>query len=359
MMFKKIFFGMAALALFSACTDDYKDWAEPQTNPGVSPKTVDWTVSVAQSDAIVLDNVEGDYIKLINVSLPDGVSTESFNVKLTAEGANYPDYNITADAGGNVSVADLQKATTEMFNIEAVERTFDAVVSTFVNVKGQEGEAGIQMVSSPLVVKVVPMTPKFNPFVFFIGATDGWNNNEQNRQRLTSVSGDGIYTGFLYVADPNGWGVAFKFQKELGNWDSQLNYSSFETVEGLFCNNGDQNFEVESEGVYFFSVDLVKMTISATKIEYMGVTGDFCGWNEGTEMTWNAEDYCYELTDAGVNASGWKFRANGLTDPNWKINLGGELGNLTQDGANLSAVGNTIKLYPTRKTSDKIYCTVE
>lgn len=352
MMFKKIFFGMAALALFSACTDDYKDWAEPQTNPGVSPKTVDWTVSVAQSDAIVLDNVEGDYIKLINVSLPDGVSTESFNVKLTAEGANYPDYNITADAGGNVSVADLQKATTEMFNIEAVERTFDAVVSTFVNVKGQEGEAGIQMVSSPLVVKVVPMTPKFNPFVFFIGATDGWVNAEQ---RL-ALEGEGVYKGFLYIADPNGWGVEFKFQQIAGNWDSQFNSGSFTGgISGDFADGGDNIKATAGEGVYYVVLDVLNSTLQGTFVHTMGLIGDFNGWGGDVEMTWNPTDYCYEATNPGVTANGWKFRMNN----DWAINLGGELGNLTQDGANLSAVGNTIKLYPTRKTSDKIYCTVE
>ena len=69
--------------------------------------------------------------------------------------------------------------------------------------------------------------------------------------------------------------------------------------------------------------------------------------------------WCVELTGVNVNANGWKFRANGPTDPNWTINLGGNMNDLTQDGSNLSAVGTTIKLYPTRKTSDKIYCTVE
>ena len=353
-MFKKILFGMSALALFAACTGDYTDWAEPQKNAAVPAKTVEWSVSPAHQDAIVLDNVEGETVKLINVSLPDGVSAESFNVKLTADGANYPDYNITADAQGNVSVADLQRATTEMFTVEAVERVFDAVVSTDVKVTGQEGDAAIRLATNPLTIKVVPMKPKFDPFVFFIGATDGWASPDQ---KLAS-NNDGTYNGFLYVADPNGWGVEFKLQKRAGDWadDSQLNSNNMSEVSGDFEKTGD-NFKASAgEGVYYVELDLVNLTLKGTFIDMMGIIGDFNGWSGDVVMTWNPVDFCYEATNPGINANGWKFRVNG----DWAINLGGKtLNDLVGGGDNLTAVGNTVKLYPTRKTSDKIYCTVE
>lgn len=202
----------------------------------------------------------------------------------------------------------------------------------------------------------------FDPFVYFIGATEGWNNDEPNRQRLALTDeNNGIYTGFLYCADPNGWGNQFKFQKIFKNWDSQVNASHVQLSGDLEDAGGnDHNFTVsKGEGVYFVKLDLTNMTIEGTKVEYMGVTGDFCGWNEGAEMTWNATEYCYELANAGATANGWKFRVNGKTDPNWKINLGGDMQNLTQDGGDFKVAASTIKLYPTRKTSDKIYCTVE
>ena len=72
-------------------------------------------------------------------------------------------------------------------------------------------------------------------------------------------------------------------------------------------------------------------------------------------MTWNAEEYCFEATNAGVTADGWKF----IVNMDWGINLGGSIDNLAQEGANLTVAGNTIKLYPTRKTKDNIFCTVE
>ena len=356
-MFKKILFGMSALALLTACNEDFKDWAEPQTNAPVPAKTVTWTVSAAQQEAFVLDDISAGVVKLINVTLPEGISAESYNVKLTGEGTTYADYNITADEGGYVSVADLQKATTEMYNVEAVERTFNAVVSTNVNVVGQEGNAAVSMVSEPLVVKVVPMKPQFNPFIYFIGATDGWSVADQ---KLASPNGDGLYTGYCYVADPNGWGLAFKFQRVAGSWDNEINAGTFTSKEGV---TGDNNIEVAEEGVYFFEVNLVSNSIKATKVNVMGIIGDFNGWGGDVVMTWNATDFCYEATGAGVNANGWKFRVNN----DWAINLGANdsvepsniISDLVANGKNLGVVGNTIKLYPTRKTSDKIFCTVE
>lgn len=95
----------------------------------------------------------------------------------------------------------------------------------------------------------------------------------------------------------------------------------------------------------------------------MGIIGDFNGWGGDVVMTWNATDYCFEATGAGVNTNGWKFRVNS----DWGINLGGNdsvepsanISDLVANGKNLGVAGSTIKLYPTRKTSDKIYCTVE
>lgn len=92
----------------------------------------------------------------------------------------------------------------------------------------------------------------------------------------------------------------------------------------------------------------------------MGIIGNFNGWGGDVVMTWNATDYCYEATNVGVGSDGWKFRVNN----DWSINLGGNgngenIADLCANGADITIPGNTIKLYPTRKTSDKIFCTVE
>ena len=86
------------------------------------------------------------------------------------------------------------------------------------------------------------------------------------------------------------------------------------------------------EGVYYFDVNLSEGTITATKIETMGMIGGFNNWDGDAVMTWNAEEYCFEATNVGVTADGWKFRVNG----GWDINLGGSLNNLTAGGDNIT-----------------------
>ena len=194
---------------------------------------------------------------------------------------------------------------------------------------------------------------KYDPFIYFIGATDGWTNAEQ---KLALVDANtGTYTGFLYCADPNNWGNQFKFQRVAGSWDNEINSSTFNTFEGAATNENGNIGVNAGEGVYYFDVNLANGTIKATKVETMGIIGGFNNWGGDAAMTWNAEEYCFEATNVGVTADGWKFRVNG----GWDINLGGSLNNLTAGGDNIAVAGNTIKLYPTRKTSDNIYCTVK
>ena len=197
----------------------------------------------------------------------------------------------------------------------------------------------------------------YDPFIYFCGATDGWTNAEQKLALVDDAKG--VYTGYLYCADPNGWGNQFKFQRVAGSWDNEINSGAFSTFSGAATSEGGNIGVNAGEGVYYFDVNLGEGTITATKVETMGMIGGFNEWAGDAPMKWNAEEYCFEATfeapNAGVTADGWKFRVNGK----WAINLGGSINNLTAGGDNITVAGKTVKLYPTRKTKDNIYCTVE
>lgn len=193
----------------------------------------------------------------------------------------------------------------------------------------------------------------YDPFIYFIGSTDGWKSSDQKLALVDEAKG--VYTGYVYVADPNGAGLQFKFQRVAGSWDNEINAGAFVSFGGAATNENGNIGVNAGEGVYYFDVNLSEGTITATKIETMGMIGGFNNWDGDAVMTWNAEEYCFEATNVGVTADGWKFRVNG----GWDINLGGSLNNLTAGGDNIIVAGNTVKLYPTRKTNDNIYCTVE
>ena len=194
----------------------------------------------------------------------------------------------------------------------------------------------------------------YDPFIYFIGSTDGWKSNDQKLALVDDAKG--VYTGYVYLADPNGAGFEFKFQRAQGNWDTAIGAGTFVSFGGAAIGVDNGNIGVNAgEGVYYMDVNLSEGTIKATKVETMGIIGKFNDWASDAVMTWNAEEYCFEATNVGVTADGWKFRING----GWDINLGGSINDLTAGGSDLKVAGNTVKLYPTRKTSEKIFCTVK
>ena len=455
-----------------SCTEDYTDWANPQTNPEEEAVAFG-NGSVAPVDVINLADVTGDKVKVASIVAPTSTKdtyTPSFKI-------NFDGQTFDIDADGNMAKADLvnyitgkwgkrpterdidatldawqsngstaaKMATSETFQVKAIPEApfIDAayyLVGDMFNVEAVGDAAAIDgwntvsakqafkhsekdVYDDPVFTitfettkadqywKIIPkknidaddlwapgvVGPKvdgddsmtgaltngdakagkiakagkykltinmmdysytleevnYDPFIYFIGATDGWTNAEQKLALVDDAKG--VYTGYLYCADPNGWGNQFKFQRVAGSWDNEINSGAFSTFSGAATSEGGNISVNAGEGVYYFDVNLGEGTITATKVETMGIIGGFNNWAGDAPMTWNAEEYCFEATNVGVTADGWKFRVNG----DWPINLGGSLNNLTAGGDNITVAGNTVKLYPTRKTNDNIFCTVE
>lgn len=456
-----------------SCTEDYTDWANPQTNPEEEAVSFG-DGSVTPVDVINLADVTGDKVKVASIVAPTSTKdtyTPSFKI-------NFDGQSFDIDADGNMAKADLVNYITNKYGKRPTERDIDATLDAWVS----NGSTAAKMATSETFqVKAIPEAPviengyylvgdmfnveavgdaaavdgwntvsakqafkhsdkdvyddpiftisfettkadqywkiipkknadagniwaagvvgpkvdgddsmtgaltngdakagkiakagkykltinmmdysytieevNYDPFIYFIGSTDGWKSNDQKLALVDDAKG--VYTGYVYLADPNNAGFEFKFQRAPGNWDTAIGAGTFVSFAGAAIGVDNGNLGVNAgEGVYYMDVNLSEGTITATKIETMGMIGGFNNWDGDAVMTWNAEEYCFEATNAGVTADGWKFRVNG----GWAVNLGGSLNNLTAGGDNLTVAGNTVKLYPTRKTKDNIYCTVE
>lgn len=449
-----------------SCTEDFTDWAHPQTNPQEEAVAFGDNGSVTPVDVINLADVKTEKVKVASIVAPktsNAAYTPVYKI-------NFDGQSFDIDAEGNMATADLANYIVEKYGKRPTERDIDATLDAWMN----NGATAVKMATSATFqVKAVPVAPvieegyylvgdmftteahggwtkeaakafnhsdkdvyedpvftvsfettkadqywkiipkknidsgdilaagvvgpkvdgddsmtgaltngdakagkiakagkykltinmmdytytieevNYDPFIYFIGSTDGWSSSDQKLALVDEAKG--VYTGYVYVADPNGAGLQFKFQRVAGSWDNEINAGAFNTFSDAATNEGG-NFGVNAgEGVYYFDVNLSEGKITATKVEKMGIIGGFNNWADDAVMTWNAKEYCFEATNVGVTADGWKFRVNG----GWDINLGGSLDNLTAGGDNLSVAGNTVKLYPTRKTSDKIFCTVK
>ena len=456
---------MTLLMSMVSCTEDFTDWAHPQTNPQEEAVAFG-DGKVTPVGVINLADVNTETVKVASIEAPSSTNaayTPTYKI-------NFDGQSFDIDAEGNMATADLANYIVEKYGKRPTERDIDATLDAWVS----NGATAVKMATSATFqVKAVPVAPvieegyylvgdmfttettngwtkeaakafnhsdkdvyedpvftvsfettkadqywkiipkknidsgdiwaagvvgpkvdgddsmtgaltngeakagkiakagkykltinmmdytytieevNYDPFIYFIGSTDGWSSSDQKLALVDDAKG--VYTGYVYVADPNGAGLQFKFQRVAGSWDNEINAGAFNTFSDAATNEGG-NFGVNAgEGVYYFDVNLSEGTIKATKVEKMGIIGGFNNWDGDAVMTWNAKEYCFEATNVGVTADGWKFRVNG----GWDINLGGSINDLTAGGDNLSVVGNTVKLYPTRKTSEKIFCTVK
>lgn len=452
-----------------SCTEDYTDWANPQSNPDKEEAVSFGDGSVTPEGVINLKDVTGDKVKVASIVAP----TSTKDTYAPFFKINFGGQSFDIDADGNMAKADLVNYITNTYGKRPIERDIDATLdawqsngSTAAKVKMATSEnfqvkaipeapfidEGYYLVGDMFTTeevngwtkevakafkhsekdvyedpiftvsfettkadqywKIIPkknidsddiwaagvVGPKvdgddsmtglltngdakagkiakagkykltinmmdysytleevnYDPFIYFIGSTDGWKSNDQKLALVDDAKG--VYTGYVYLADPNNAGFEFKFQRAKGNWDTAIGASTFVSFSGAAIGVDNGNLGVNAgEGVYYMDVNLSEGTIEATKVETMGMIGGFNEWAGDAPMKWNAEEYCFEATNAGVTADGWKFRVNG----GWAVNLGGSLNNLTAGGDNLTVAGNTVKLYPTRKTKDNIYCTVE
>jgi hypothetical protein len=188
----------------------------------------------------------------------------------------------------------------------------------------------------------------FAEFIYVPGNHQGWS--PEKAPALQSPNFDGVYVGYTYL---NG---NFKFTKER-NWNAEYNFNDFAVKDDIFFNNDGSNINISEEGFYQIKADVASSNLSAVKTTW-GIIGpaQAGGWDTDTDMTWNAADESWTAT-VELAADEFKFRAN----DGWTINVGGSFDNLTQDGGNIKvteAGTYEVKLFLTRSTSDKMYCTI-
>ena len=137
-------------------------------------------------------------------------------------------------------------------------------------------------------------------------------------------TGDGKFKGPVTMYNMT---YGFKFVHN-GSWIGAT------ASDGLSWTLGDGSNMTVANGTYFFNVDLTANTASAFAITKVGLIGDFNGWNDDVEMTFDetALTYSGTITTTAAN-QGFKVRFNS----DWGYSLGGDINALTSfDGANIN-----------------------
>lgn len=172
----------------------------------------------------------------------------------------------------------------------------------------------------------------FAPFIYEIGNEGGWSENHP-----LASNGDGTYTGFVYL---NG---EFKFKPNADNWTDDWEWDG----DGKISVNGQGNVPAAT-GLHRIDVDIVKLTYTLSKIDFVDMIGDATagGWNNGTVLTWDDAEGCFSVITSIAAQGTVKFRGNGTWD-NFDGNWGGTLADLingSNDNCEPTVRGENVKV---------------
>ncbi|MDR0232000.1 MAG: DUF5115 domain-containing protein [Dysgonamonadaceae bacterium] len=155
--------------------------------------------------------------------------------------------------------------------------------------------------------------------LYVAGNHQGWN--PATAPIVFSPNLDWKFDGYVYMTAGN----TFKLTAQ-PNWDGP-NYG--DGGEGKLSDSGG-DLSVPETGFYRFTVDLNNYTYTATTTEW-GLIGSATGsWDVSTPMELNSATGEWTVTTT-LTEGALKFRANNA----WDINIGGDMNNLTYNGADI------------------------
>ena len=299
-----LYVSIALAGLFmGSCSDDFTNWANPQTNPQEDAITIPGFTATA-GQAINFANVETDSVSTFTLSeaaLPAGFTLEKARLELTPQGVeNATKTTVNASPEGKGAVADLASALESAFGKRPTARTFDAHV--YVNAV-KEGQA-VLIDAGNINLVMTPKAPFIDTNYYLVGNMTDWklDTNLKFAHSDADVYEDPIFTiMFTTTEDDQCWKIIPQ-----GNVDTGNIWAVENAPKGVVG--------IETDGAYAMSGTLLTTTskgekAGAGKIAKAGIY----------QMTINMMDYTYTIKQIAPEyylvgkLQGWSDKLEGKT----------------------------------------------
>ena len=299
-----LYVSIALAGLFmGSCSDDFTNWANPQTNPQEDAITIPGFTATA-GQAINFANVETDSVSTFTLSeaaLPAGFTLEKARLELTPQGVeNATKTTVNASPEGKGAVADLASVLESAFGKRPTARTFDAHV--YVNAV-KEGQA-VLIDAGNINLVMTPKAPFIDTNYYLVGNMTNWklDTNLKFAHSDADVYEDPIFTiMFTTTEDDQCWKIIPQ-----GNVDTGNIWAVENAPKGVVG--------IETDGAYAMSGTLLTTTskgekAGAGKIAKAGIY----------QMTINMMDYTYTIKQIAPEyylvgkLQGWSGELEGKT----------------------------------------------
>lgn len=288
-MIKKILLGMTLLMSMVSCTEDYTDWANPQSNPEEEAVAFG-NGSVAPVDVINLADVTGDKVKVASIVAPTSTKdtyTPSFKI-------NFDGQTFDIDADGNMAKADLVNYITGKWGKRPTERDIDATLDAWQS----NGSTAAKMATSETFqVKAIPEAPFIDAAYYLVGDLTEWSLDTKLKfaHSDADVYEDPVFTlMFTTTKDDQCWKIIPQGNVDKGNiWAVEnapegvvgIEVDGDKAMSGkLLTTNSEGNKagagKIAKAGIYQMTINMMDYTYTIKQIapEYY-LVGKLQGWS--------------------------------------------------------------------------------
>lgn len=316
-----------------SCSEDFKDWADPQTNPQEDAITIPgFTATAAQ--AIDFASVTTDSVNTFSLSsaaLPEGFTLGNARIELTPQGVeNATKTTVNTSLDGKGAVADLASVVESAYGKRPTARTFDAQV--YVNAV-KDGQA-VLIDAGKINLVMTPKAPFIDTNYYLVGQMTDWSLNTKFKftHSDADVYEDPVFTIMFTTTDDNQyWKIIPQGNVDAGNiWAVENNPKGVVGVEkdgddamsgtlltttskGEKANAG----KIAKAGIYQMTINMMDYTYSIKQIapEYYLV---------GALQSWSDQNMSCLMT--AETAMVQNFTTKWTGDANMKIWLGSDFG---------------------------------
>ena len=331
-----LYVSIALAGLFmGSCSDDFTNWANPQTNPQEDAITIPgFTATGVQ--AINFANVETDSVSTFTLSeaaLPAGFTLDNARLELTPQGVeNATKTTVNTSIEGKGAVADLSAAVVSVYGKRPSARTFDAQV--YVNAV-KDGQA-VLIDAGKINLVMTPKAPFIDSNYYLVGQMTDWklDTNLKFAHSDADVYEDPIFTiMFTTTEDDQCWKIIPQGNVDTGNiWaveNAPKGVVGIET-DGAYAMSGTLLTttskgekagagKIAKAGIYQMTINMMDYTYTIKQIapEYY-LVGKLQGWSDKLE-----DKTCLMYAESAMVQS---YTTQWNDDANLKIWLGSDFG---------------------------------
>lgn len=339
-----LYISIALAGLFmGSCSEDFKDWADPQTNPQEDAITIPgFTATAAQ--AIDFASVTTDSVNTFSLSsaaLPEGFTLANARLELTPQGVeNATKTTVNTSLDGKGAVADLASVVESAYGKRPTARTFDAQV--YVNAI-KEGQA-VLIDAGKINLVMTPKAPFIDAAYYLVGdmfTTDdvnGWNTTSDKQKFKHSdkdVYEDPIFTiTFETTKADQYWKIIPKANVDAGNTDASAagvvgpKVDGEDSMTGSLTNGDAKAGKIAKAGKYKLTLNMMDYSYTIEEAPELYMKGDANGW-DGYDYL--AGDGVHFTGFMYLNQNGFKF----TTAPDWSGTGYGENFSTAPDAGNI------------------------